>query len=98
MEDKDLGVHVTEDLKSSTQCAQSAAKARSVMGMVSKNFTRLDKDDFLLIYKLYIRPLMEYCVQAWSPHLKKDTECLVKVQQRGWYMDSCQLPNEERLV
>ena len=24
---------------------------------------------------------MEYCVQAWSPYLKKDTECFEKVQK-----------------
>ena len=70
-EEKDLGVHITEDLKPSIQCVRSAAKAKSVMGMVNRNFKRLDKDDFLLIYKTYIRPRMEYCVQAWSPHLKK---------------------------
>ena len=85
-EEKDLGVHVTEDLKSSTQCVRSAAKARSVMGMISRNFRILDKDDFLLIHEIYIRPRMEYCVQAWSPHLKKDTECLERVP-RGATID-----------
>ena len=51
------------------------------MGIVRRNFRRLDKEDFLLIYKTYIRPHMEYCVQAWSPYLKKDIECLEKVQR-----------------
>jgi len=51
------------------------------MGMMRRNFRRLDKEDFLLIYKTYIRPHMEYCVQAWSPYLKKDIECLEKVQR-----------------
>jgi len=38
-EEKDLGVHLTEDLiKPSIQCVRSAAKARSVMGMVNRNF------------------------------------------------------------
>jgi len=46
-----MGVHLTEDLKPSTQCVRSAAKARSVMGMVKRNFRRLDMQDFLLIYR-----------------------------------------------
>ena len=85
-EEKDLGVQLTADLKSSTQCLRSAAKARSVMGMVKRNFRRLDKDDFLLIYKTYIRPRMEYCIQAWSPYLKKDIECLERVQRAATKM------------
>ena len=58
--------------------------------MVRRNCRRLNKEDFLLIYKTYIRPHMEYCVQAWSPYLKKDIECLEKVQrsqQQRWLMD-----------
>jgi len=49
--------------------------------MVKRNFKRLDEEDFLLIYKTYIRPHMEYCVQAWSPHLAKDIQTLEKVQR-----------------
>ena len=85
-EEKDLGVHLTADLKSSTQCLKSAAKARSVIGMVKRNFRRLDKEDFLLLYKTYIRPRMEYCVQAWSPYLKKDIETLERVQRAATKM------------
>jgi len=36
------------------------------MGMVRRNFRRLDEEDFLLIYKTYIRNRIRYCVQAWS--------------------------------
>ena len=80
-EEKDLGVHLTADLESSTQCLKSAAKTRSVVGMVKRNFRRQDKEDFLLIYKTYIRPRMEYSVQAWSPYLKKDIEMLDRVHR-----------------
>jgi len=79
-------VYIMADLKPSTQCVTAAAVARSVMGMVRRNCRRLDKEDFLLIYKTYIRPHVEYCVQAWSPYLKKDIECLEKVQRSATKM------------
>jgi len=52
-EEKDLGVFFTSDLKASTctQCTKSAAKTRRIIGMVRRNFKRLDKNDFLVIYK-----------------------------------------------
>jgi ribonuclease P/MRP protein subunit RPP40 len=80
-EEKDLGVYFTSNIKPSTQCIKSAAKARRIIAMVRRNFRRMDKKDFLLIYKTYIRPHLEYCVQAWSPHLVKDVQCLERVQK-----------------
>ena len=81
VEERDLGVHFSQDLKPSIQCKKAAAKARSVIGMVRRHFRRLDKKDFLLIYKTYIRPHLEYCIQTWSPHLVKDVQCLERVQR-----------------
>jgi len=72
--EKELCIYITNDLKPSIQCSTAAGKARSILAMVKRNFKRLDKEDFLLIYKTYIRPDMEYCVQAWSPHLAKDIQ------------------------
>jgi len=82
-EEKDLGVFITSDLKSSTQCNKAANKAMSVLRMVNRAFRRLDNDDFLIIYKSFIRPHLEYCVQSWNTHYLKDEEVLEKVQKRA---------------
>ena len=42
-----------------------------------------DKKTFIQLYKVYVRPHLEYCVQAWSPYLKADKEKLEKVQIRA---------------
>ena len=49
--------------------------------MVRRSFKNLDREDFLLIYKTYIRPHLEYCVQAWAPYLAKDIDLLERVQR-----------------
>ena len=72
---------MTSDLKSSSQCAKSAATARRVIAMVRRTFKNLDVADFRLVYKTYIRPHLEFCIQAWSPHFVKDVEVLGNVQK-----------------
>jgi ribonuclease P/MRP protein subunit RPP40 len=80
-EEKDMGIMITSLLKPSQQCAKSAATARKIIGMVRRNFKRLDKKEFNLVRKTYIRPHLEYCVQAWSPYLVKDISTIEKVQK-----------------
>ena len=67
--------------------------------MVRRNFKKLDEEDFILIYKTYIRPHMEYCVQAWSPNLVKDIRILESVLRTATIMVPTlrKLPYELRL-
>jgi len=81
-EERDLGVIITADLKSSSQCNKSVATARRVIGMVRRNFIHLDINDFRLIYKTHIRPHLKFCIRAWSPHFVKDTKVLERVQKQ----------------
>ena len=53
------------------------------------------------LYKTLVRPHehMDYCVQAWKPHLRKDIERLEKIQRRATKMveGMMNLTYEERL-
>ena len=51
--------------------------------MVNRAFRGMDKKHFLVVYKSFIRPHLEYCVQSWNPHFLKDEEILKKVQKKA---------------
>ena len=63
-QERDLGVLVTADLKPSAQCEAAANKARLILGMVHRQFKRLNEQHFLITYKTYVHPHLEYCIQA----------------------------------
>ena len=37
---------------------------------------------FKLLCNVYIKPHLEFCVQAWSPYFKQHIDCMEKVQHR----------------
>ena len=82
LEERHLGIIIRADLEPSSQCNKAATAARRIMGMVRRNFRYLDIEDFNVIYKTYIHPHLEYCIQAWSLHLIKD-------KSAGECTDSC---------
>ena len=55
--------------------------------MLKRNFPKIDKEDFTVLYKTYVRrphmEIMEFCIQACSPCMVKDIQLLEKVQQRA---------------
>jgi len=57
-------------------------------------------DIMLRLYKSLIRPHLEYCTAAWSPHYCKDKELIERVQKRFTRMipDLKDLSYEQRLA
>ena len=81
--EKDLGVMVQDDLKVSMQCAEVVKRANRILGMIKRTFESRSKDIILRLYKCLVRPHLDYCAQAWRPHLQKDIDILEKVQRRA---------------
>ena len=97
--EKDLGVVITDDLKSADQVASAAAAANSMLWRIRKTFTCLDEHTVPALYKVLVRPRLEYAVQAWAPQLRKDIIRLEKVQRRATKMipGLASMSYEERL-
>ena len=71
-EEKDLGVWITNDLKPEKQVIAASQRAMTVLRSVKRAFVRFDIETFSIIFTTYIRPHLEYCIQAWAPYYAKD--------------------------
>ena len=80
--EKDLGIQVMDDLKPAAHCSEIARKATATLFNITKAFHFRDKHVFIKLYKQYVRPQLEYAVQAWSPWHQKDIDVLERVQKR----------------
>jgi len=79
-EERDVGVQVTPDMKWSNHCTKAAATAARVLAQISRAFSYRDKNTFLRLYKMYVRPHLEFSSQAWRPWLARDIDALERVQ------------------
>ena len=81
--EKDIGVQVKSDLKPSENCAKAARTANTVLGQIVRSFHYRDRRTFVGLYKLYVRPHLEFASAAWNPWTRADIDVLEKVQKRA---------------
>ena len=84
--ERNLGVIMQSDLKVDKQCSKASNEANKRLGMINRNFKCKAKKVILPLYKSIVRPHLDYCMQAWRLHYRKDIDKLEKVQRRATRM------------
>jgi hypothetical protein len=81
---RDLGVLVDVSLEVSDQCAAVVRRAYAMGHMVYRSFSlRHDRAFLLEMYRIFVRPQLEYATQVWSPHRVGEIAVVERVQH--WY-------------
>ena len=71
------------NMKVSERYRISAGKGQPGYWNDSQKYKIYRKSFIVPLYKSIVRPYLEYCIQTWSPYLRKDIDMLEKIQKRA---------------
>jgi hypothetical protein len=77
----DLGVDIDSSLSFDTHINKIIGKAYSRVGILFKGFASRDIRILRQAFTTYVRPVLEYASNVWSPHLLKHINGIEKVQK-----------------
>nr|VZH94550.1 unnamed protein product [Spirometra erinaceieuropaei] len=80
---KDLDIWITTFLKPSLQCSKVDKSVMSILYLVKRAFSSFDEGCFAKAFQTFVRPHLEFAIQAWRPWTAKDFGILEKVQRRA---------------
>ena len=58
---KDLGIIFEEHM------SKIINNANSKLGIIKNTFHELTKDNFIILCKAFVQPILEYCCTTWAP-------------------------------
>ncbi len=96
---KIVGILLASSFSPSIHCREAASKARRMLFLIRWSFAQLSVSAFAALYNTLVRPHLEYAMQACSPNLAADADCLEQIQRLATRLVKGfrRLPYEERL-
>ena len=97
---RDLGVTIDRDLSFDLHISEKVNKAFQMLEIINRNFSDIDENTFLLLYKAMVRSHLEFAGSAWNPYKISQIRSLEKIQKRATKLvRSCKkLSYKERLI
>ena len=79
---RDLGILISENLKFHDQVDEACKRANKEIHRIRRTFVTRSAGFISSMYKLYVRPHLEYCIEVWNPQYQGDINKMEKVQNR----------------
>ena len=77
---RDLGITVSQNLSFSQHITGIVTKAHQRANMIHRCFVSRNINLLVRAFTVYVRPLLEYNCEIWSPHLKQDINAIEQAQ------------------
>ena len=78
---KDLGITMSSDCTFKTHINNIIASAKNMSSWILRTFRTRDPTIMLALFKLLVRPILEYSSVLWSPITKGEIQRLEEIQQ-----------------
>ena len=62
-------------------CALTVRRANHILGCIKRSVASRSREVILPLYSVLVRPHVEFCVQSWSPHYRRDIDLLACIQR-----------------
>ena len=81
--EKDIGVHIDDQLSFDVHIATKCKKANSMFALIRRTFKFLNENIFMCLYKSMVRSHLDSCSSIWAPYKSKQINAIESVQRRA---------------